>query len=114
MPDRERMGHLQRENEKRKREELSLSLSLSLSLRSVLSKSQRSDSFCSLTCRQAVKVDEGGDMESFRCIGGQQRKLYQGLASPRLNWYAPEGRGHGVPVLGGDGYEYVRSRNRKS
>ena len=62
MPDRERMGHLQRENEKRKREEL-------LSLRSTLSKSQRSDSFCSLTCHQAKRIDEVVDMESFRNIG---------------------------------------------
>ena len=73
MPERERMGHLQRENEKKKE---GRELSLSLSLRSVLSKSQRSDSFCSLTCRQPVKVDEGGDMASFRCIGGEQQNPY--------------------------------------
>ena len=61
---------------KKERGKSSLSLSLSLSLRSELSKSQRSDSFCSLTCRQAVKVDEGGDMASFRCIGKEQETLY--------------------------------------
>ena len=36
------------------------------------------------------------------------RNKNQGLASPHLNWDAPDGRGHGVPVLGVDGYEYVR------
>ena len=32
----------------------------------------------------------------------------QGLASPRLNWDGRDGLGHGVPVPGADGYEYVR------
>ena len=40
-----------------------LLLSLSLLLRSVLSKSQRADSFSSLTCHQIVKVDEKWDKE---------------------------------------------------
>ena len=66
-----------------KKERGKSSLSLSLSLRSVLSKSQRSDSFCSLTCRQPVKVDEGGDMASFRCIGGEQQNPYIVLSLER-------------------------------
>ena len=52
-----------------KKERGKSSLPLSLSLRSELSKSQRSDSFCSLTCHQAKRIDEVVDMESFRNIG---------------------------------------------
>ena len=35
-------------------------------------------------------------------------RLYQGLARPCLNWDGRDGLGHGVPVPGADGYEYVR------
>ena len=32
----------------------------------------------------------------------------QGRSVAGLDWDGRDGRGHGVPVLGGDGYEYVR------
>ena len=38
----------------------------------------------------------------------KKQSINQGLASPRLNWDGRDGLGHGVPVPGADGYEYVR------
>ena len=40
--------------------------------------------------------------------------LTQGQSVAGLDWDGLGALGHGVPVLGVDGYEYVRSRNRKS
>ena len=38
----------------------------------------------------------------------------QGRSAAGLDWDGLGALGHGVPVLGVDGYEYVRSRNWKS
>ena len=37
-----------------------------------------------------------------------EEEVSQGRSGAGLDWDGRDGRGHGVPVLGGDGYEYVR------